>query len=188
MDFYKCINSKAVSEYLREIKFELNSLQCLWIIFQNEKITLDEKVEALKYILNMPDHEFKSFKFPAGTSVHRLINSYFDYINTIEVELKSKDENCFYSSYIHYENGTSHPGIYFKDYETCYRHIKDNYLNDERTAKTKDNDGKNFYKIILSNLEKIDITESDFVKYICDDIYDYEKPTKFVDTLRQLLS
>lgn len=62
------------------------------------------------------------------------------------------------------------------------------YLNDERTAKTKDNDGKNFYKIILSNLEKIDITESDFVKYICDDIYDYEKPTKFVDTLRQLLS
>lgn len=134
MDFYKYINSKAVSEYLREIKFELNSLQCLWIIFQNEKITLDEKVEALKYILTMPDHEFKSFKFPTGTSVHRLINSYFDYINTIKVELKSKDENCFYSSYIHYENGTSHPGIYFKDYETCYRHIKNNYLNDERSV------------------------------------------------------
>ena len=62
------------------------------------------------------------------------------------------------------------------------------YLNDERTARSKDNDGKNFYKVILSNLEKIDISESDFIKYICDDIYAYENPTKFVENLRKLLS
>lgn len=68
------------------------------------------------------------------------------------------------------------------------QNIIDDYLNDERTAKSKDNDGKNFYKVVLSNLEKIDISESDFVKYICDDIYDYEKPTKFVENLRKLLS
>ena len=68
------------------------------------------------------------------------------------------------------------------------QNIIDDYLNDERTAKAKDNDGKNFYKVICSNLEKIDISETDFIKYICDDIYDYEKPKKFVENLRKLLS
>ena len=68
------------------------------------------------------------------------------------------------------------------------QNIIDDYLNDERTAKSKDNDGKNFYKVMLSNLENIDISESDFIKYICDDIYDYEKPAKFVENLRKMLS
>ena len=134
MDFYKYINSKDVAQYLRKIKFELNSLQCLWIVFQNTKISLDEKIGALKYILTMPDYEFKCFKCEDGTSVHKLIDAYFDYINTIKVELKSKDENCFYSSFIHYQNGPSHPAIYFKEYETCYRHIEKNYLNTEQNV------------------------------------------------------
>ena len=134
MDFYNYINSKDVAQHLREIKFELNSLQCLWIIFQNEKISLDEKTKILKYILTMPDYEFECFKCPNGISVHKVINDYFDYINAIKVELKSKDENCFYTSYIQYENETIHPGIYFKDYESCYKHIKNNYLDGKRNV------------------------------------------------------
>lgn len=62
------------------------------------------------------------------------------------------------------------------------------YLNDSRTSKTKDNDGKNLYKIILANLHRIGISENEFVKYLADDIYDYEKPTKFVETLKKQLS
>ena len=65
--------------------------------------------------------------------------------------------------------------------------IKD-YVNDDRTKQSADKDGKNFYKIILSNLERIGINENDFIKYICDDIYDYEKPTKFVEQLTKLLN
>ena len=66
--------------------------------------------------------------------------------------------------------------------------IIDDYNNDERTQKTKDSDGKNFYKIVCSNLEKMGISESDFIKYISDDIYDYEKPVRFVESLKKLLT
>lgn len=66
--------------------------------------------------------------------------------------------------------------------------IIDDYNNDSRTRASKDKDGKNFYKVIRSNLEKSGISESDFIKYIADDIYDYEKPIKFVESLRKLLT
>ena len=61
------------------------------------------------------------------------------------------------------------------------------YKNDERTKKSKDSDGKAFYKVICSNLKQAGISEADFIKYICDDIYAYENPVKFVESLRRLL-
>lgn len=66
--------------------------------------------------------------------------------------------------------------------------IIDDYRNDERTRKSKDSDGKIFYKIICSNLGKIGMPEQDFIKYIADDIYGYEKPAKFIESLRILLT
>lgn len=71
------------------------------------------------------------------------------------------------------------------------RPLKDiiqDYKSDPRTQSGNDKDGKNLYKIILSNLKAIGITETDFIKYITDDIYDYEKPQKFVTALTKLLS
>lgn len=62
------------------------------------------------------------------------------------------------------------------------------YKNDERTQKGKDNDGKNLYSVIISNIEKSGMSEEDFIKYIADDIYEYENPTKFAASLKKLLS
>ena len=59
------------------------------------------------------------------------------------------------------------------------------YMNDPRTSKAKDNDGKNLYKVITSNLDRIGISEEEFIKYLADDIYDYENPQKFVETLKK---
>ena len=66
--------------------------------------------------------------------------------------------------------------------------IVNDYKNDSRTTGGKDSSGKNLYKVIISNLEKMGMTEADFIKYLSDDIYEYEKPTKFVSTLTRLLS
>lgn len=163
MVFYKYINSKDVAEHLKKTNFHLNSLQCLWIIFQNEDITLNEKIEALEYILNMPDYEFANFEHPYGIGVHRIIDDYFDYIKTIKYELKSKDENCFYDSYIHYEDKTIHSLIYFKDYETCCKHIE-NYLEDKEHIvsgyeihKIPFNSYENTIKAVYKNNELISI-------------------------------
>lgn len=61
------------------------------------------------------------------------------------------------------------------------------YINDPRTSRVKDNDGKNLYKVITSNLDRIGISEEEFIKYLADDIYDYENPQKFVETLKKQL-
>lgn len=66
--------------------------------------------------------------------------------------------------------------------------IIDDYQNDPRTVSGKDKDGKNLYSIIMSNLEKIGYSEIEFIKYLADDIYEYENPTAFVSTLEHLLS
>lgn len=62
------------------------------------------------------------------------------------------------------------------------------YKNDPRTIKSTDNDGKNFYAVICSNLEKVGISEEKFVQYLSDDIYEYEKPEKFIESLKKLLT
>lgn len=64
--------------------------------------------------------------------------------------------------------------------------LKD-YLGDPRTQTSNDSDGKNLYRVICSNLNAIGITEKDFVKYLCDDIYEYEDLTKFVASMTNLL-
>lgn len=62
------------------------------------------------------------------------------------------------------------------------------YKNDPRTANSKDNDGKIFYKVICSNLEKIGMKEEIFIQYISKDIYEYENPVSFVTSLKKLLA
>lgn len=61
------------------------------------------------------------------------------------------------------------------------------YLNDPRTVINKDDDGKNFYKVILSNLERIGISEKEFIKFLCDDIYSYVDMNSFISSLTKLL-
>lgn len=65
--------------------------------------------------------------------------------------------------------------------------IIDDYNNDSRTKTGKDKDGKAFYKVITSNLEKAGITESSFITYLCDDICSYEDISKFVNSMKKLL-
>lgn len=62
------------------------------------------------------------------------------------------------------------------------------YKNDPRTKTSNDADGKIFYKIICSNLDKIGVSEDKFIKYLSDDIYNYENPIRFVESLKKLLS
>lgn len=64
--------------------------------------------------------------------------------------------------------------------------VKD-YLNDDRTSKSNDKDGKILYSVLCANLNKIGVIESDFIKYLADDIYKYENPEKFVESLKKLL-
>lgn len=62
------------------------------------------------------------------------------------------------------------------------------YKNDPRTQRSNDSDGKILYKIICSNLEKTGVSEERFIQYVSEDIYRYENPIDFVNSLKKLLS
>lgn len=62
------------------------------------------------------------------------------------------------------------------------------YKNDPRTKEYPDNDGKNLYKVLISNLSKSGVDEERFVMYLCEDIFEYEDLTKFAKTLSDLLN
>ena len=64
--------------------------------------------------------------------------------------------------------------------------IKD-FLNDDRTQNSNNTNGKYFYKILISNLEKCGISEDNFMIYLCDEIFNYEDMSKFNDSLRALI-
>lgn len=62
------------------------------------------------------------------------------------------------------------------------------YKNKVRTLQKKDADGKKLYETIVDNIGGAGMSENDFIKHLSDDIYDYEKPLKFVETLTNFLS
>lgn len=65
--------------------------------------------------------------------------------------------------------------------------IVSDYRNDERTRNTNDNDGKNLYRILLANLERAGMCKERFILFVSEDIYRYEQPTKFVQSLTEML-
>lgn len=71
------------------------------------------------------------------------------------------------------------------------RSLKDiihDYMNDPRTKRGLDNDGKSFYKVIIANLERSGINEQSFINYLCDDICSYENISGFVESMKKHLN
>jgi len=70
------------------------------------------------------------------------------------------------------------------------RSLKDiihDYCNDPRTRQGKDNDGKSFYKVIISNLIRSGMDETTFINNLCDDVFKFENTSTFVTSLTKLL-
>lgn len=56
MDFAYLINSQDVREYHRKIDYKYNSMEAAWLVYMCDSITLSERHNAWKWIINnMPD-------------------------------------------------------------------------------------------------------------------------------------
>jgi len=106
MDFYSFINSKSISEYLREIKYEFNSLEAAWLIYQCKSISLKEKHDAWRqFIQEMPDCKVeKRPNCEPRDSLHGLIQEYILIIES-QYELFGKQEANAVYQYRYYCSG-----------------------------------------------------------------------------------
>lgn len=73
------------------------------------------------------------------------------------------------------------------------RSLKDiifDYQNDPRTKANPKKNGKAFYDVITHQLLRNGITENDFIKYLCEDLFELESTAlnRFGETLERLLN
>ena len=56
MGFLEFINSKAISNHLKEINYEFTSMEAAFVVWQSKTHTMNQKHEAFQHIIdNMPD-------------------------------------------------------------------------------------------------------------------------------------
>lgn len=127
MNFYECLNSHDIANHLKNISYELNALECAWILFHCENITYSEMMNGLRDILNMPDCDIESENYPNGISLHQVIKDYFIYIDKVLKELTESDKNSIYTYFVKSfidPDTYAHYNAYFKDYDSCMDSLK----------------------------------------------------------------
>ena len=101
MDFSNYINSIDIRDYHRKIGYKYNSIEAAWIVWECRSITLSEKHNAWKWIINnMPDQiiETGNNKNPFnGESFHKILNKYIDMQNEFIDDFIRDGEGCFYT-------------------------------------------------------------------------------------------
>lgn len=78
MNILRFINSKDIREHLRSIRYEFNSLETAWLIYQCHDATIDEKHKAWNELIEtMPDCPIeKRLNTVAQDSLHAFLRLY----------------------------------------------------------------------------------------------------------------
>lgn len=136
MNIYRFINSKDIRKHLEDMKYEFNALEAAWLVSQCKDVTLEEKHNAWKWIIdNMPDMEVKErINCSYRESLHDTLNKYMELDKDLMKEFCAEDEGVY--TCILYENGnkitslTQEISVFF-NHEDCIRYVKE-FLDDYR--------------------------------------------------------
>lgn len=136
---YEFINSTDIREYLKKQDYQLNPVECAFLVWQSKRHTLTEKHEAWNDIIDtLPDCAVEERCNCAGwDSLHAMLRGYMALEEKI-MTIFQADENASFYEYELWENVSGNPmsgnsgyswngGFrHFLSFEACYRHaIKD---------------------------------------------------------------
>ncbi|MBE6424194.1 cyclic-phosphate processing receiver domain-containing protein [Succinivibrio dextrinosolvens] len=108
MDYIRFVNSRDIREYLYEIDYKLSGEQKLFLVDKCYRIPLEEKLEAMKLLLDAPDEDVTirhpSFfkKQPKDgdknefESLHELTKGIIENYSVLIELLKAKEPECYY--------------------------------------------------------------------------------------------
>ena len=161
MDITGFINSKDIRDYHREIGYQYNALEAAWLVYQCDGVTLDQKHEAWKWIVdNMPDYEIgncRRFEPLYGSSVHKVITDYLCLQNRFIDEFRSGGDGKFY---VYQPCCEGQDGCYsysrsdyegfFSSWDKCVAYILENedpeYTNRVTIMTVKPDEGEMYYR------------------------------------------
>lgn len=182
MDIYNLINSKAISNYCREIKHQFNIEEIAVLIYRNKNMSIEEKIGAYKKLLS--DYEDKDMvkrrHCKTFNTVKEMITAEITRVESLVNKIKEDDNNTVYSYnyYCEYEDRVS-KGKYddndiYKTYDEIEKIIYNEIQDDEENEITsfvinKRTISKNYPNVIKAEYK---LDENKKLKMI--NIYNYE--------------
>ena len=183
-DDYDLINSKAIADYCREIKYGLNTEELAVLVYRNKRMSIEEKIEKYNDLINnYPDMEVmyrvncKPYK-----SVKTMIKKEINRLQKLSEELTKEEPDCvwgwneYYSDFCFQNMFSSYHetinDIEFQMYDIEEFHITKKYFNNLKAEIDAEYIIEN-KEIILNNITQLGSTYEDI-----DQIFVY-LPTPF---------
>ncbi len=98
-DNYDLINSKAISNYCREIKHQFNTEELAVLVYRNNKMSIEEKIVKYQDLINnYPDMEVvERINCRHYDSVKKMIQNEIDRLKKLYGDIIKEDKNCVYT-------------------------------------------------------------------------------------------
>ena len=137
-DNYDLINSNAISNYCRKIKYQFNTEELAVLVYRSNKIDIFEKISKYKDLINnYPDMEvIERINCKHYDSVRTMIKNEINRLTKLHEDLIKENERCAYIWY-EYNKTTkredSSPYHIFKNLKGTYKDVYEdvtNYVNE----------------------------------------------------------
>lgn len=131
MDFCEFINSNAIRNHLKEMKYEFTSMESAFVVWQSKTHTMEQKHEAFQYIIdNMADCQIVQKPWSAvelnwtikHNTLHKMLKRFMEVEYEIIDAVKKDEENALYSVRAVYEDfDYEEDERFFATYDKCMK-------------------------------------------------------------------
>ncbi len=129
MDLCRFVNSRDIREHLREMNYEFNSKEAVWLVYHSREATVKERLEACRYItgemmdtpLGHTEHYSGKYKM-----AHQLARDYSVILEHFLEMLSETDDRAFYSYRIEGVRGDwEEYAIPYSSFQKCIETLKE---------------------------------------------------------------
>ena len=130
MDTYKLINSKAIQEHCRKIKYQFNILELAVLIYRNKRMSIEEKISAYKELItDYPDMKMiKKYRPQNYDTVKDMIQGEIERIENLVNILRTDEQDVIYTYNYYcknvYDNGIIEGKYEYKDVYKTLKEVK----------------------------------------------------------------
>lgn len=182
LDTFEFVNSRDIKEHLKGIDYKFNSLETAWLIYQCNHLSIDEKHNAFKKLIEtMPDCEVpKRMNTEPQNSLHTYLITYIATENEMLNKL-IKDGKNYIFEWFHYDakgGGWCPSNECFHTFEECFKDAI--WFDSEYGLKRL---GCEKFKIKKQKIGAIDAID---IYCLGEKVYDYELIGKEFDKYEML--
>lgn len=139
MDYTQYINSKDIRAYLKDIRYEFNTLEAAWLIYQCRRISIAQKHAAWdELIRTMPDCRIEErMNTDARESLHSFLKEFMTVQNKCIDRLCADEAEAVFFCRVLEGSDWYDCGEIYSDYEKCREYLKSEFPASKTAQITK---------------------------------------------------